>query len=133
MPCGAAKLHGNGLAAVPVAQLDGPAALVEPTVAPLHQRHKRWEQVRALGRQLVALPGSLSGLAVILALEQPLIDKFAQPGGGNRLADLRSRREVIEPRRPVERLAQDQERRAGADDLKRLGDRAPVGRPRAAW
>jgi hypothetical protein len=114
-----------------VAQLDRPAPLVEPLVAPLHQGDQRREQVGALLGQPVAPARALPGLAVVLALEQPVVDELAQARGGHGLADADALGEVVEARRPVERLAQDEERRARRDDAERLGDRAAIGAPRA--
>jgi hypothetical protein len=37
--CGAAELDRDGLAAVAMQELDGAAAIIEPAVSPLHQRH----------------------------------------------------------------------------------------------
>ena len=114
VPGGAPQLDADALAAVAVAQLHRAAALVEPAVAPLHQRDQRREQIGALLGQPVSLPGALAGLAVVLALEQPLVDELAQPRGGDGLADPDALGELVEPSRAVEGLAQDQERRARA-------------------
>ena len=81
---GAAQLGRHRLATVPVAQLDRAAPVVEPAVAPLHQRDQRREQVGALLGQPVALAGALAGLAVVLALEQAVVDELAQAGGRRR-------------------------------------------------
>ena len=82
MAGGAAQLDADGLAAVAVEQLDRAAAVVEPAVAPLHQRDQHREQVRALLGEPVLLAGALAGLAVVLALEQALVDELAQPRRG---------------------------------------------------
>jgi predicted dinucleotide-binding enzyme len=109
-PARAAQLDRDRLVAAAVAELHRPAALVEPLVAPLHQRGQRGEQVGALLGQPVALAGALPGLAVVLALEQAVVDELAQARGGHRLADADARGEVVEAGGPVERLAQEQER-----------------------
>src|SRR5689334_5577345 len=82
VPGGAAELDGDGLAAAAVPELDGPAAVVEPLVAPLHERGERGEEVGALLGEAIALPCALAGLAVVLALEQALVDQLAQARGG---------------------------------------------------
>ena len=56
----------------------------------------------------------LVSLAVGLALQQPVLDELVQPRGRDLLGDLDPTHELVEPRRPVERLAQDQHRRARA-------------------
>jgi hypothetical protein len=61
-----------------------------------------------------------------------MLDELAQARGGHRLADPDALGEVVEAGRPVEGLAQEQERGARRDDVERLGDRAAIGRPRAA-
>jgi hypothetical protein len=61
-----------------------------------------------------------------------VVDELAQARGGHGLADPDALGEVVEARRPVEGLAQDQERRARRDDVERPGDRAAIGAPRAA-
>jgi hypothetical protein len=106
---GASQLRTDALAAVAVAQLDGAAVVVEPAVAPLHQRDERRQQLRPLGRQAVVLTRALPRLAVGLALEQPLGYELAQPRGGDGLADADALGEVVEAGCAVEGFAQDQE------------------------
>ena len=83
----------------------------------------------SLARRLPAhfeeiMPGTETG-------KQRILDEISQPRGGDGLAELGPFGEVVEPRRPIEGLAQDQERRTRADDFEGRRDRAPVGRPRA--
>ena len=115
-----------------MAQLDGAAAVVEPPVAPLHERHQGREQVGALLGEPVALARALPGLAVVLALEQALFDELAQPRRRDGLTDADALGEVVEARRAVEGLAQDEEGGSRREDVERLGDRATVRRPRVA-
>ncbi len=128
---GTPQLDAHRLAARSVQQLDGPAVLVQPPVAPLHQCDQRGKQIRALFGQPVALARALTGFAVVLALEQPLLDQLTQPVGRNWFADPDALGEVIKARGPVEGLAQDQKCRPSADDVECLGDRAALSpRPR---
>ena len=113
-------------------ELHRPAVVVQPAVAPLHQRHECGEQVRALAGEAVCVARPLSRLAIGLALEQALLDELAQPRGGDRLAEAGPFREVGEPGRAVEGLAQDQERRPGADHRQGARDRAALGLPSAS-
>jgi len=76
VPRGAPELHGDWLAAPAVAQLDRSAAVVEPPVAPLHQRDQGGKQVGALFCEPIALAGSLPRFAVVLAFEQPVVDEL---------------------------------------------------------
>jgi hypothetical protein len=107
---GAAKFDGDGLAAVAVAQFNRPAAIVEPAVAPLHQRSEHREEIGALIGEPVTLTRALPRLPIVLALEQPVLHKLPKASGCHRLADPDALREVVEPRRSIEGLAQDQER-----------------------
>src|SRR3954454_15550325 len=112
VPRGAAQLDGDGLAALAMAQLNRATMLVEPLVAPVHQGDERREQVGALVGQAVALAGALAGLAVVLALEQAVVDELAQARRGDGVADPDPLGEVVEAGRAVERLTEDEERRA---------------------
>ena len=125
---GAAQLGLHGLAAAVVRSSTRRAAVGQPAVAPLHQRDQHREQVRALLGQPVLVAGALARLAVGDALEQPLVDELLQPRRGDRFADPDALGEVVEARRPVEGLAQDQERRARADESSALaiGQRSAV-------
>ena len=62
MAGGAAHLDTHALTAVAVNQLDRAAALVEPAIAPLHERDENREQVGALLGEPVLLTGPLAGL-----------------------------------------------------------------------
>ena len=129
---GGAPQHGlDGLAAAVVAQLDAVAPL-DPASAPAHQRDDDREDVRALLGEPVALPRALARLAIVLALEQARGDELAEPRRGGGVGDLGAPRELLEAGRPVERLAQEQERRARSEQLERRGHRAAVGRPSVA-
>ena len=129
---GAADLRGDLRAAAAVLEDDRATLVVDPAIAPLHQRDDRGEEVHALLGQAVALAGPLPRLAVVLAHEQTGVDELAQPGGGDGLADARALGEGVEAGGAVEGLAQQQERGAGAHDVQRTGDRAVPGLPAAA-
>src|SRR4051794_25828707 len=70
---GAAQLEPNRFATVAVTQLEGAGSIVvQPALAPLDQRDEHRQEVGTLGRQAVSMAGALPGLAVRLALQQPL-------------------------------------------------------------
>ena len=125
----APELSADRLPAPPVAQLDWTAGLVKPPITPLHQRGEHGEEVSSLFRESVMLARALAGLAVVLALQQPVRDQLTQPCGRYGLADLSALREVVEASGAIERLPEDQEGRARADNVERPGEGAPIGRP----
>jgi hypothetical protein len=106
-------------------QLDRPAAILgRPAITPLQEGDEHREQLRALLGETVGVPGALAGLAVGLTGEQAVGHQLLQTRRGDRLADADAGGEVVETGHAVERLAQQQHRRAGADDLQRPVDRA---------
>jgi hypothetical protein len=108
------------------------ALIAQPAIAPLHERREHGEQIGPLGGQPVALARALTGVAVVDVLKKPCGHEFTQPPRDDRLAGLGARDEVVEPRRAVEGLAQDEHRRLRADDIERPGHGAPVGPPGVA-
>src|SRR5215207_6315152 len=128
----AAKRDGNGLATAMVLEAYTAALIAQPAIAPLHERREHGEQIGPLVGQPVALARALTGVAVVDVLEESLGDEFAQPPGDDRLAGLGARDEVVEPRRAVEGLAQDEHRRLRADDVERSRHGARVGPPSVA-
>src|ERR1700756_1489609 len=109
MPGRAPKLDVDELSAISMPELHGAAALVQPPAPPLHQRREHGEQVGSLLGESVPLARALPRLAVVLPLQQPVLDELAQPRRRDRLADLSALGEVVESTRSIERLPQDQE------------------------
>src|SRR3954469_18139289 len=128
----ASQLDGHRVAAPPVAKLERAPLVVEPAIPPLHQRSERREEIVAFLGEPVLLARALSGFPIVLAHEQALVDELAQACRRDGLADADALGELVEARRAVERLAEDQEGRARADHVERLGERATVGGPRLA-
>src|SRR5262249_43335280 len=126
------ELHAHALAALAMAQLDGPCTVREPAITPLHQRGERREEVGASRRQPVALALALPRLLIVLALEEPVPEELPQPHRGDRGAEPDAVGEVVKPCGPVEGLAENQKRRARADDAERLLDRAVLRFPAGA-
>ena len=76
--------------------------------------------------------GMATAYSMVDVLKKACGHEFTQPPRDDRLAGLGARDEVVEPRRAVEGLAQDEHRRLRADDIERPGHGAPVGPPGVA-
>ena len=114
----------HDLAAAAMPEHHRRAGGLQPAVAPLHQRDQYRQQLRSLVCQPVGHPGALAWLPVRLARQQAVVDQFPEPGRCHRLADADALGEVVEPGRPVERLAQDEQRGPAADDIQGARHRA---------
>lgn len=87
----AAQLDMDAASAVAVTQLDGPAVVCRPAVAPLHEGDEHRQQLGALAGEAVARPGSLTGFAVFVALEEAAFDELLEASGGDGFADAGAR------------------------------------------
>src|SRR5829696_8412389 len=119
-----ADQHGVGHRPARVVQLDGRRGVVEVLVAPAHDRDDRGIErptglrepvLEALGLLLVAAP-----------LEDPRADQRLQPRGQDVARDPEVALHVGEAADAVERLAQDEEGPALAEDVHRAPDGAAV-------
>src|SRR4051812_39863648 len=91
-------------------------------VAPLHQRDDRRPEVEPLLAEAVL--EALGALLVAVALDQALVDQPLEPLGQDVARDAEIALEVVEPAHPEERVADDEQRPAVAEDLEGAGDRA---------
>src|SRR5215469_7219407 len=98
VPGATAQLRMHGLAALAVPEHYGWPGRSQPAVAPLHERDQDGEQLGALAGEAVGHPGTLPRLTVGLAFQQALVNKFPEPGSGDRLADADALGEVVESR-----------------------------------
>src|SRR3954447_2733824 len=95
---------------------------VDVLVAPVQQRHDRRPEVEPLLGQPVL--EALRALLVADPLEHPGVDELAEPVGEHVPGEAEVPLEDVEPLRPEERLADDEEGPALADDLEGRGQRA---------
>ncbi len=128
----AEELDLDPLAAVAVAQLDRTAVFIKPSIAPLHERDQGRKKFGSLLGEPITLPRPLTGLAVVLALKQPVLDELPETSRRRGLANADPVSEIVKAGGPIEGLPEEQEGGAGGDHLERPGDRAPVGVPAGA-
>ena len=93
-----------------------------PFLAPLPKRQQHRQQVAALFRQAIGDLAPVGGVG--RAFENVVLDEPRQPVRKDVAGDAQRRLELFEMVETVEGAAQDQERPAFADRLKRGGDRA---------
>jgi hypothetical protein len=91
-------------------------------VAPLSETGEGDVEVTPLSREPVLEP--LRALAVAHLLQDALLHQAVQAVGENVTGDAEALLELVEAAEPEERVADNQQRPALADDLERPGDRA---------
>ena len=93
-------------------------------VTPLLQRQQDVHQLTTVVRQPIFVARPASRLAIFRPLEDPLVDQLGQPLGQQVARALQDAVELLEARRAIEALADDQQRPLLAQHLQGAGDRA---------
>jgi hypothetical protein len=93
--------------------------------APDEERVEGWPEVTACVRQFVEVSTRVLGVGP--SLEDAVFDQAAEPVGEHRLGDVEVGVEVVETAYSEERVTEDQQRPALADDLQRAGEGAVLG------
>src|ERR1700730_6193855 len=96
--------------------------VTQVAVAPLPQPDQGDVEVQALLGQLVVV--AIGPAAVWHSLEDPLVDELVEPGRQDVAGDPKALLELIETAKAQERISDDQQGPAFADDLERAGNRA---------
>ena len=123
-------MHRHLAAAAAVADDARPAAGCRVVaVAPVRQRDHDRPEVDALLGQVVL--EALRALLIEAALEDAVVDESLQAVGEHVAGDAEIALEVLEAADAEERVAQQQDRPAVAEDLERAGDGAVLGFVRA--
>ena len=98
--------------------------LAEVTVSPAHQGDQSGGEVEAPGGQAVLVPDGPD--VVGAAFEHAVVDQLLEPVGEDVASDAEVAMQVLEATDAAERVTQDQERPAVADDLEGAGDGAGI-------